>query len=66
MESKRIETFDDWKDTFQAWQNDINYDTKLFTSVVQGYEFSEMFSDPKQSRLGLVNSAWRVAETIEA
>ena len=32
MESKRIETFDDWKDTFQAWQKDINYDTKLFTA----------------------------------
>ena len=35
MES-RIDTFDDWKDTFQAWQKDINYDTKLFTSVLRG------------------------------
>lgn len=52
MESKRIETFDDWKDTFQAWQKDINYDTKLFASVLQGYEFSEIFSDPKQGEIG--------------
>ena len=52
MESKRIETFDEWKDTFQAWQKDINYDTKLFTSVLQGYEFSEKFADPKQAEIG--------------
>jgi hypothetical protein len=52
MESKRIETFDDRKDTFQAWQKDINYDTKLFTSVLQGYEFSEKFADPKQTEIG--------------
>jgi benzoyl-CoA 2,3-dioxygenase component B len=52
MESKRIETFDDWKDTFQAWQRDINYDTKLFTSVLQGYEFSEKFAEPKQAEIG--------------
>lgn len=37
MESKRIETFDDWKDVFHTWQKDINYDTKLFSSVLQGY-----------------------------
>jgi hypothetical protein len=49
MESKRIETFDDWKDTFQAWQKDINYDIKLFTAVLQGYEFSEKFADLKAS-----------------
>jgi len=52
MESKRIETFDDWKDTFQAWQKDINYDIKLFTAVLQGYEFSEKFADPKQAEIG--------------
>jgi benzoyl-CoA 2,3-dioxygenase component B len=52
MESKRIETFDDWKDTFQAWQKDINYDTRLFNSVLQGYEFSEIFSDPMQVKIG--------------
>lgn len=52
MESKRIETFDDWKDTFQAWQKDINYDTRLFNFVLQGYEFSEIFSDPKQVKIG--------------
>src|SRR5262249_13082675 len=52
MESKRIETFDDWKDTFQAWQKDINYDTKLFTSVPQGYEFNEKFGDPKHAEIG--------------
>ena len=28
MEKRRIETFDDWKDLFQAWQKDIGYDTK--------------------------------------
>jgi len=52
MESKRIETFDDWKDTFQAWQKDINYDTKLFSSILQGYEFSEKFAEPKQAEIG--------------
>ena len=51
MESKRIETFDDWKDTFQAWQKDINYDIKLFTSVLQAYEFSEKFADAKQAQI---------------
>ena len=52
METKRIETFDDWKDTFQAWQKDINYDTKLFDSVLQGYEFAEKFAEPKQADIG--------------
>jgi benzoyl-CoA 2,3-epoxidase subunit B len=52
MESKRIDTFDDWKDTFQAWQKDINYDTKLFSSVLQGYEFSEKFAEAKQTEIG--------------
>jgi hypothetical protein len=37
MKSKMIETFDDWKDVFQTWQKDINYDIKLFSSVLQGY-----------------------------
>jgi benzoyl-CoA 2,3-dioxygenase component B len=44
MESKRIETFDDWKSLFQSWQKEIGYDTKLFSSVLQGYEFSQQFS----------------------
>ena len=51
MESNKIETFDDWKDMFQTWQKEINYDTKLFSSVLQGYEFSEKFSDPKQAEI---------------
>lgn len=51
METKRIETFDDWKDLFQAWQKDIGYDTRLFDSVLQGYEFGEKFSDPKQAEI---------------
>jgi benzoyl-CoA 2,3-dioxygenase component B len=51
METKKIETFDDWKDMFQTWQKEINYDTKLFSSVLQGYEFSEKFSDPKQAEI---------------
>jgi hypothetical protein len=25
MESKRVETFDDWKDIFRSWQKDIGY-----------------------------------------
>jgi hypothetical protein len=37
MKSKMSETFDDWKDVFQTWQKDINYDIKLFSSVLQGY-----------------------------
>jgi len=44
MESKRIETFDDWKDLFHVWQKDIDYDTKLFSSVLHGYEFGEKFA----------------------
>lgn len=52
METRKIETFEDWKDIFQAWQKDINYDTKLFSSVLQGYEFSEKFADPKQAEIG--------------
>ncbi len=43
MKSKRVETFDDWKDVFHQWQCDINYDPKLFSSMLQGYEFSEQF-----------------------
>jgi benzoyl-CoA 2,3-dioxygenase component B len=52
METKRIETFDDWKDIFQSWQKDINYDTRLFSSVLQGYEFTERFSEPKHEEIG--------------
>lgn len=51
MESKRIETFDDWKDIFQTWQKDINYDTRLFSSVLQGYEFTERFAEPKHAEI---------------
>jgi benzoyl-CoA 2,3-dioxygenase component B len=47
METKRIETFDDWKDLFRAWQKDIGYDTKLFSSVLEGYDFGERFSASK-------------------
>jgi hypothetical protein len=36
MKGKRIETFDDWKDVFGQWQCDINYDSTLFTSVLDG------------------------------
>jgi benzoyl-CoA 2,3-dioxygenase component B len=52
METKRIETFDDWKDIFQSWQKDINYDTRLFSSVLQGYEFTERFSEPNHEEIG--------------
>jgi hypothetical protein len=52
METTRIETFDDWKDIFQSWQKDINYDTQLFSSVLQGYEFTERFSESKHREIG--------------
>lgn len=52
METTRIETFDDWKDIFQSWQKDINYDTRLFSSVLQGYEFTERFSESKHREIG--------------
>lgn len=52
MKGKRVETFDDWKDVFQQWQGDINYDAKLFSSVLQGYEFSEQFSQPADGEIG--------------
>jgi benzoyl-CoA 2,3-epoxidase subunit B len=45
MKSRRIKTFDDWKDVFAQWQNDINYDSTLFSSVLDGYEFTEKFFD---------------------
>jgi benzoyl-CoA 2,3-dioxygenase component B len=51
MKNKRIETFDDWKDVFHMWQKDINYDTALFDSVLQGYEFTERFAEPKQTEV---------------
>jgi benzoyl-CoA 2,3-dioxygenase component B len=51
METKRIETFDDWKDVFHSWQKDIGYDTQLFSSVLQGYEFAERFSEPKHTEV---------------
>ncbi len=51
METKRIETFDDWQDLFQAWQKDIGYDTKLFDSVLQGYAFGEKFAEPKHTEI---------------
>jgi benzoyl-CoA 2,3-epoxidase subunit B len=52
MKGKRVETFDDWKDVFRQWQNDINYDSKLFSSVLEGYEFGEKFSDPIYAEIG--------------
>jgi benzoyl-CoA 2,3-dioxygenase component B len=52
METRKIEAFDDWKDIFHTWQKDINYDTKLFSSVLQGYEFGEKFADPEQTEIG--------------
>jgi hypothetical protein len=51
MKNKRIETFDDWKDVFHMWQKDINYDTALFDSVLQGYEFTERFAEPKHTEI---------------
>jgi benzoyl-CoA 2,3-dioxygenase component B len=51
MGTKRIETFDDWKDLFQTWQKEIGYDTKLFSSVLQGYEFCQRFSPPEKGEV---------------
>jgi len=55
MENKKIETFDDWKDFFRAWQKDIGYDTALFSSVLQGYEFGEKFAEPKHTEIEFGN-----------
>lgn len=49
---KKIATFDDWKDFFHAWQKAIGYDTKLFSSVLQGYEFGEKFAADKGTEIG--------------
>lgn len=50
-ENRKIETFDDWKDLFHAWQKAIGYDTKLFSSVLQGYEFGEKFAASKDAEV---------------
>lgn len=52
MQSKRVETFDDWKDIFQSWQKEIGYDTKLFSTVLKGYEFGEKFSPSTGAEIG--------------
>lgn len=51
MEHKNIETFDDWKDLFQHWQKEIGYDTRLFFTVLKGYEFIERFAEPKGAEI---------------
>jgi benzoyl-CoA 2,3-epoxidase subunit B len=51
MKSKRVETFDDWKDVFKQWQTDINYPPRAFSLVLDGYEFTEKFSDPSQQEI---------------
>jgi hypothetical protein len=61
-----IETFDDWKDVFQTWQKDINYDIKLFSSVLHGYEFSEKFAGLKPPRSSSATSAARASGRIPA
>lgn len=48
---KKIETFDDWKDLFHAWLKAIGYDTTLFSSVLQGYEFGEKFASDKDAEI---------------
>lgn len=54
MQSKRIETFDDWKDLFQVWQKDIDYDTKLFSSV-------PLRSRAESRGAKLLHSGWIIA-----
>lgn len=51
MGVRRVETFDDWKDLFHAWQKEIGYDTKLFSTVLQGYPFGSRFGEAKQSEI---------------
>jgi hypothetical protein len=51
MKTQRIETFDDWRDILKTWQKEINYDTQLLTSVLQGYEFTEKFAEPKHAEI---------------
>lgn len=51
MKAKRVETFDDWKDFFRQWQNDINYDSTLFSSVLEDYEFAETFPEPSHQEI---------------
>jgi hypothetical protein len=36
---------------FKPGKKDINYDTKLFSSVLQGYEFSEKFAGLKTAEI---------------
>lgn len=68
MAGKKIETFDDWRDLFQAWQQDIGYDASLFSSVLQGYEFGEKFEESKQANIGFGEfgggARWRNASEI--
>lgn len=51
MKSATIETFDDWKDLFNTWQKQIGYDTKLFATVLQGYNFEEKFAAGNHSEI---------------
>jgi benzoyl-CoA 2,3-dioxygenase component B len=51
MVTKRVETFDDWKDLFGTWQKDIGYDTTLFSRILQGYNFGEKFASGNHSEV---------------
>jgi benzoyl-CoA 2,3-dioxygenase component B len=51
METKKIETFDDWKDVFNAWQMEIGYEEKLFSTVLQGYNFGAKFAAAAHSQI---------------
>jgi benzoyl-CoA 2,3-dioxygenase component B len=51
MAAKNIATFDDWTDVFRGWQKDIGYDTSLFSSVLESYDFTEKFSRPEHSEI---------------
>jgi benzoyl-CoA 2,3-dioxygenase component B len=52
MGTKGIQTFDDWKDIFHEWQKEIGYDTKLFSSVLKGYQFGEKFAPSNGMEIG--------------
>jgi benzoyl-CoA 2,3-dioxygenase component B len=51
LAKKNVGTFDDWVDVFREWQKDIGYDTSLFSSVLEGYDFTEKFSPPEHNEI---------------
>jgi benzoyl-CoA 2,3-dioxygenase component B len=59
MGAQRVETFDDWKDLFHAWQKEIGYDAGLFSSVLHGYQFGHRFGEAKRTEIEFGDFAGR-------